>query len=99
MYSIMLVGVTVGDPAGGIIDVHDGIDDGAGLGGRVLDHIADGVGVGVEESLDLWCDGHVHWIVRHCIISSFRQVGLCDAERCGDFFMMPGHPEAARRFA
>jgi hypothetical protein len=40
----MLVGVIIGDPAGGIVDVHDGIDDGAGIAVRVLDHIADGVG-------------------------------------------------------
>ena len=60
-----LIGVGVGDAAGRIVDVHDRIDDGAGVGCRILDDIADCVGVGIEERLHLGFDRHVHRIVRH----------------------------------
>jgi hypothetical protein len=60
-----LVGVIIGDAAGGVVDVHDGIDDGAASEAGVLDDIADRVGGLVEEGLDLGFDVHVDGIVRH----------------------------------
>jgi hypothetical protein len=53
------VRVLVGDAAGGVVDVHDGIDDGAGVGLRILHDVADGVRRRVEKGGDLWEDGHV----------------------------------------
>ena len=55
--------MVIGDAAGGVVDIHHAVDDGAGTGRRVLDHVADRVGRRVEERGDLGCDGHVHGIV------------------------------------
>ncbi|MNT51679.1 hypothetical protein D3C72_1886590 [compost metagenome] len=48
-----LVGAVIGDAAGGIVDVHDAVDDSAGVGIGVLNHIADRIGGGVEERRNL----------------------------------------------
>jgi hypothetical protein len=55
-----LVGMVIGDAAGGIVDVHHGIDDGAGVRSGVLHHIADGVRGGIEEALHLGLYGQVN---------------------------------------
>ena len=43
------VGGTVCDPPGRIIEVQDAVHDRAGRRGRILDHVADRVGLGIEE--------------------------------------------------
>ena len=57
-----LVGVVVGDAPGGVVDVHDGIDDGAGVRRRVLDDVGDRVGRRVEEGGDVRTDVHVGFV-------------------------------------
>ncbi len=47
------VGMIIGDPARRVIDVHYRVDDSAGTRGRVFDHVADGIGCRIEESLNL----------------------------------------------
>jgi hypothetical protein len=53
------IGVVVGDAAGRVVDVHDRIDHGAGLGCRILDDVADGVGRLVEKGGDLRLDAEI----------------------------------------
>ena len=51
-----LVGRLIADAARRVVDVHDAVDDGAGVGSWVLDDIADRVGRLVEERRDLGFD-------------------------------------------
>lgn len=46
----------MGDDLVGIVDIHDGIDHGAGIGIGVFHHIGDGVGCRVEEGRDIGLD-------------------------------------------
>jgi hypothetical protein len=59
------VGAVIGDAAGGVVDVHDAVDDGAAVGVGVLHDVGDRVGGGVEEGFDLGLDVHVDGIVGH----------------------------------
>ena len=45
-----LLGVVIGDPPGGIVDVHHAVDDRAGVAGGVADDIADRVGGRIEKA-------------------------------------------------
>ncbi len=56
------VGRLVGDAAGRVIDVHDAIDDGAGIRLGILHHIADRVGRLIEERRDFGLHVEVHWM-------------------------------------
>ncbi len=58
-----LVGMIIGDAAGGVVDVHHAVDDGAGIAVRILDHIADRVRCRVEEGRDVGFDRHVDRII------------------------------------
>ena len=62
-----LVGMLVGDATCGVVDVHHRVDDGAGVGVRVLHDVADRVGRLVEERCDLWFDVHAHRVLGHRI--------------------------------
>ena len=60
-----LVGTVVGDASRCIVDVHDAVDDGAGVRNGILDDVADGIGCLVEEAVDVRSDLHGQGIVDH----------------------------------
>ncbi len=47
------VGGGEGDAPGRVVDVHDAVDDGAGIGTGILDHVGNRVGLRIEEGGDL----------------------------------------------
>ena len=66
-----LVGGFVADASGSVIDIHDAIDDSARIRLRILDDIADGIGLLVEEGGDLRLNREVIGVRcrTHCSLS------------------------------
>src|SRR5688500_19146944 len=54
-----LIGRLISDAAGGVVDVHHAVDDGASVGIGILDDIADRIGRLVEECRDLGLDAEI----------------------------------------
>jgi hypothetical protein len=60
-----LIGIVMGDPSGGQINVHHAINDRAGLGIRVFHQIGDCVAVVVKETLDRGRAAHIDRVGLH----------------------------------
>ena len=60
-----LVRVVIGDPSGGIVDIHHGIDDRTGVGVRIPHDIADRIGHRIKMARDIGDDIHIHGVFSH----------------------------------
>ena len=67
---------SIADMPGRIVDIHDRIDNGAGVRSGVLDDIGDRIRLGVEKAGDLGLHCHIDWMVfKHVTLPSNSLLG------------------------